>query len=149
MRRIEAARAGEAGRGFAVVAQEVKSLARQAAVATDEIGRHILDVREASAMANQSVGDMRAVFVDMRSVTSGIAAALDLQTGVTDDIRSLVETAVAGADTVESNVGDLGSSTEQVKSAMTVMLGQTAILERGTTSMTHEVSAFLQFIKAA
>ncbi len=146
---IEAARAGEAGRGFAVVAQEVKSLARQAAVATDEIGRHIVDVRKASATANHSVSEMRAVFVDMRSVTSGIAAALDLQTGVTDDIRCLVKTAVAGAESVESNVSDLGFSTEHVQSAMAAMLGQTEVLERGTTSMSHEVLAFLQFIKTA
>ena len=34
---IEAARAGDAGKGFAVVANEVKELAKQTAVATDDI----------------------------------------------------------------------------------------------------------------
>jgi len=38
---IEAASAGEAGKGFAVVANEVKELAKQTAVATEEIGAQI------------------------------------------------------------------------------------------------------------
>jgi methyl-accepting chemotaxis protein len=44
---IEAARAGDAGRGFAVVASEVKALATQTAHSTQEIARHIGQVRSA------------------------------------------------------------------------------------------------------
>ena len=45
---IEAARAGEAGRGFAVVASEVKALATQTARSTQDIARHIDQVRSAT-----------------------------------------------------------------------------------------------------
>ena len=45
---IEAARAGDAGKGFAVVASEVKQLAAQTARSTEEITRHIGEVRAAT-----------------------------------------------------------------------------------------------------
>lgn len=45
---IESARAGEAGRGFAVVAGEVKSLARQAAEATQLISKEIVNLQDVS-----------------------------------------------------------------------------------------------------
>lgn len=42
---IEAARAGEAGKGFAVVANEIKELAKQTALATEEIKSQISSIQ--------------------------------------------------------------------------------------------------------
>ncbi|MGY3473563.1 methyl-accepting chemotaxis protein [Bradyrhizobium ottawaense] len=55
---IEAARAGDLGRGFAVVAHEVKSLARQAAHATVEIGEHINGIQAASTVSVGAVAEV-------------------------------------------------------------------------------------------
>ena len=52
---IEAARAGDAGKGFAVVASEVKALATQTARSTQEIGRHIEQVRSATGASVAAV----------------------------------------------------------------------------------------------
>ena len=56
---IEAARAGDAGKGFAVVASEVKQLAAQTARSTEEIGRHIAQVRSATADSVAAVAGLR------------------------------------------------------------------------------------------
>jgi methyl-accepting chemotaxis protein len=52
---IEAARAGEQGRGFAVVADEVRKLAERTGVATTEISKVIVSVREETESAVASI----------------------------------------------------------------------------------------------
>jgi methyl-accepting chemotaxis protein len=53
---IEAARAGEAGRGFAVVADEVRKLAEQSAIATQDIAEIIVNMGEEINFAVATVG---------------------------------------------------------------------------------------------
>lgn len=56
---IEAARAGEAGKGFAVVASEVKSLATQAAKATEDISHRITALQDGMAQIKHSIAGSR------------------------------------------------------------------------------------------
>ncbi len=55
---IEAARAGEAGKGFAVVATEVKELAKQTAIATDQIGSKIRKIQDDSGEAVEAIANI-------------------------------------------------------------------------------------------
>ena len=108
---IEAARAGEAGRGFAVVADEVRKLAEKTMTATKEVG----------------------------AVVSAI------QTGTRDNIRGMeeasmavgrsTELAVIAGDALQSIVGSVQGTADQVRAIATASEEQSAASEeinRGT-----------------
>ena len=89
---IEAARAGDAGKGFAVVASEVKALASQTARSTEEIGRHIAQVRSATADSVTAVARIEKTIIAI----DAIAAAVEQQRAATAEIaRNVAETATA------------------------------------------------------
>ena len=65
---IEAARAGDAGKGFAVVASEVKQLATQTAKSTEEITRHIAEVKAATGESVTSVVRIEQTITEINSI---------------------------------------------------------------------------------
>ena len=95
---IEAARAGEAGKGFAVVASEVKQLARQTARSTEDIGRQIAGVRDATASAVAAVDRVVATIGDIERISKSVAAAVDQQGVATIAIAQAVATAAQSAE---------------------------------------------------
>ena len=79
---IEAARAGEAGKGFAVVASEVKSLANQAARATEDISDRITALKRGMNVIERSIdGSRRAVEHGQSTIDSanGLVQAVGTQ----------------------------------------------------------------------
>jgi methyl-accepting chemotaxis protein len=93
---IEAARAGNAGKGFAVVASEVKALATQTARSTQEIGRHIGQVRAATVAAVAAVARIEQTITEVSAIAGSVAAAVEEQGTATAEIaRNVTETAMA------------------------------------------------------
>jgi methyl-accepting chemotaxis protein len=93
---IEAARAGDAGRGFAVVASEVKALAMQTARSTEEITRHIGQVRSATGASVAAVARIDQTITEISTIADSIAAAVKQQDAATAEIaRNVAQTASA------------------------------------------------------
>ncbi|WP_051283730.1 methyl-accepting chemotaxis protein [Desulforegula conservatrix] len=95
---IEAARAGEAGKGFAVVANEIKELARQTAEATSEITQKIQAIQGSTGLATGEMNEITKVIVDVNTIVSGIAAAVEEQSATTREIASNVAEVAKGID---------------------------------------------------
>jgi methyl-accepting chemotaxis protein len=103
---IEAARAGETGKGFAVVANEVKTLAKQTAEATQEIGRRIQAIQQDSRGAVDAIADIRNVIGSIHDISNVIAAAMEEQTATTTEIgRSLAEASRGVAEVTRNITG--------------------------------------------
>jgi len=108
---IEAARADVDGDGFAVVADEIKSLAGEAADATERIDRRIADVQ---ASANGAVDDMRAMG---EGVTHG-AETIDEALTSLDDVADHVEDLHTGVREISEATDDQAGSTTDVVSML-------------------------------
>lgn len=78
--KIEASRAGEAGRGFEVVAQEVKDLAQQTAMATDDISREITTMSEEVERTTKAMEKVGKTIADMQDISVKIETAVKEQT---------------------------------------------------------------------
>lgn len=73
---IEAARAGDAGKGFAVVASEVKSLANQAARATEDIAERITALKNGMSVIENAITSSRAAVERGRETIDGANSSI-------------------------------------------------------------------------
>jgi len=125
---IESARAGEAGKGFAVVAGEVKNLAAQTAKATEEIGKQISSVQEATTGAVDAIGTISATISHINQISAAIASAAEQQNAVARDISSNMQSAAEAVGSISQNMTQIAeatkaaeASTREVKDASQVL----------------------------
>lgn len=121
---IEAARAGEAGKGFAVVANEVKELAKQSAVAAEEITNKIEAIQETSLQSVGAVKNIGTMIDEISASFNTVAASVEEQSATTNEVsRIIMESGSAVTDIsdvirrVSSNAQDSSAGASQVQAA--------------------------------
>ncbi len=137
---IEAARAGDAGKGFAVVASEVKALATQTARSTEEIGRHIADVRSATGASVTSVVRIEETISEINTIAGSIAAAVEEQGAATAEIaRNVTETAAA-ANEMTTRIGEVSAEAEKTGGQASEVLDNTKGLNAAVIELKQSVT---------
>jgi methyl-accepting chemotaxis protein len=101
---IEAARAGAAGKGFAVVATEIKELAQQTAMATEEIKAKISGIQSSTRGAVTDIESISSVIRDVSELVGAISAAIDEQSVATRDIAMNISQGTRGVQEANDRV---------------------------------------------
>lgn len=111
---IEAARAGAAGKGFAVVATEIKTLAQQTALATEDIKARIAGVQAATAAGITETGKVSTVIDEVSAIVASIAAAIDEQATTTRDIARNIAEASQGVSDANARVAETSLASRDI-----------------------------------
>lgn len=109
---IEAARAGEAGKGFAVVANEVKELAKQTAVATEDISSKIEAIQTGSQGAVEAIAEVSTIIAQINDISNTIASSVEEQTATTNEISRNVSEAARGSAEIGQNITGVATAAE-------------------------------------
>jgi methyl-accepting chemotaxis protein len=140
---IEAARAGEMGKGFAVVALEVKSLAQQTSMATDQIGDRVVSIQETTKKSSRDIAFtagkiqeiaeisriLQSAVVEQAAATNSIAAGIrhtsvhaKTASDVLKSVASDMTDTQGAARSVREIAQELSSGMRQMESAMDTLL---------------------------
>jgi methyl-accepting chemotaxis protein len=119
---IEAARAGEMGKGFAVVAAEVKTLAKQTAIATDAIAKEIIDIRTGTTETVKAVEGISEIITRINDTTMIVADAVGQQSSATKEIANNVNQAAAGTRELNLSISAVSSAVASASETAQVVM---------------------------
>ncbi len=135
---IEAARAGEAGKGFAVVAGEIKELARQTAMATQDIKGKIDNIMHSSNDTVDEMGGILKTFGNMNDVVNDIASAIEEQSATTKEIADNTATVATGINDVNSSISRFDTLTTEIATQMETVNQASAKMSDNCTNINKD-----------
>lgn len=139
---IEAARAGEAGKGFAVVADEVKKLANETAIKTEEIERRITEIQNATQSSAKAMQSIISGINDIDGMSASAAAAVEEQNAVIAEITRNISEVSQAAQDVANVIGKVqmaASQTTEVAMNLTNSANDISKLAKDLDHSMHEV----------
>ena len=146
---IESARAGEAGKGFAVVASEVKQLASQVNRATEEIASQIGEMQNATQVSVESVLSILRTINDVTHNIQAVAAAVEEQSAVTNEIARNISLAASGARDISSNIVSVQEGANKTGVTASEVFNAAKNLSTQSATLQHKMEEFLKMVRAA
>jgi ABC-type transporter Mla subunit MlaD len=126
---IEAARAGEAGKGFAVVANEVKELAKQTGLATEDIIRKIAMIQDDTAEAVMAIEQVTNIIRQINETQNAIASAVEEQSAMTGEISRNISEVATGSGEIARNITRVADAAQSTSTGTEGTLSAAADIE--------------------
>ncbi|WP_300673467.1 methyl-accepting chemotaxis protein [Desulfoluna sp.] len=136
---IEAARAGDAGKGFAVVAHEIKELAGQTAMATQDIKVQIDGVQSTTDITALGITSVVNSITLVNETINSIATAVEEQSAATKEIAGNVVQASVGLQEINENLAKNTEIVATISMGMTEVSGDVASVVKNAAEMTDHV----------
>ena len=146
---IEAARAGEAGKGFAVVANEVKSLASQTTLATQDIATQVAQIQGATREAVDAIRAISGTITEVSDISTSIACAVKQQGAATEEIARTVQLTASNTSAVTSRIGLVSQAAQVTGEAASALLESASAVSRQAAELSSELGAFVAKVKFA
>jgi methyl-accepting chemotaxis protein len=143
---IEAARAGDAGKGFAIVAQEVKSLANQAAGATEQIAELIGSLQSSTGAAVGAIRSITESIAEIQSLVTNIASAVEEQDAATNEIAQAIAQVSGDSSQVAGAVASVAESIERTSEEAGSVTNASGRLDKASLQLADAVAEFLNGI---
>lgn len=139
---IEAARAGERGKGFAVVANEVKELARQTALATEEIAGKVSAIQGDAQSAVAAIKEIAAIIKEINDIQTVIAGAVEEQAATTNEISNNTQPAAKGSAEIARNISSVADAARSTTAGATQTAAAAGELARLAVELQRVVDQF-------
>lgn len=146
---IEAARAGDVGRGFAVVANEVKTLAGQAATATDEIRQLAGSVDSGADIAQDALTQISAMVADLATAANAIRTAVETQRETAAAIELSARDTALGVEAMADRVVEIASIASETETLSDRVAGAARSLSETARRLDDATRQFVTGIRAA
>jgi methyl-accepting chemotaxis protein len=139
---IEAARAGDAGRGFAVVASEVKDLAKDTAVATEDIAKKMEAIQSDTEQVIAAIAQISDVIREISDLQSSIASAVEEQSVTTNEIGRVAAEAAQGSSDAVNHIAEVVTTAHESKAKVESTRRSVSDLEKVALELSQLVSRF-------
>ncbi len=143
---IEAAGAGEAGKGFFVVANEVKELANQTEISANTIRSKILGMQAHAKTAVDVIQSIGEVIADIDRIMLAIAASIEEQTAVTNEIASNISVTDRNAKDLNINAKENIDAVRQVAMNIEETSNESEMIRQDVKNTSLGIQSVLDYV---